>query len=505
MSRTSSTFRNIRVRTCFILIELVIKFFSRKIFINYLGAEIIGLNTTAFNLLEFLNLAELGVGSAVAFSLYKPALNGDTESINEIITFQSLIYRKIALAIIFGAVILMGFFPLIFEKMQLPLWYAYAVFAVFLFNSLLSYFFNYKQVIHSVHLQEYKIDFSITTINIIKLIIQAIAVYYLPEPYIWWLILELIFGILASYSLHRVTKKSHPYLKSVKKNLDELRSKYADMETRIRQLFFHKIGTFALGQTTSLIIFAFISLGEVTVYGNYLIVTNSLSRIFNTAHNGIFPGIGNLVAEGNRDKIISVFHEIFVLRITIAVIVTFIFHTLVQHFIINWIGAEYILDDVSVLLISILLFIQLQRMAVDCFINAYGLFSDIWAPAVEAVVNISASIIGGFIWGINGILAGCLAGTFFIILLWKPYYLFHRGLNVTVTNYYASWGKNLFAAFLSICTALYLIHLCSIDPDISWLSFSTYSLYATVCILGSTVLAFYIISHSFRKALRRLC
>ena len=76
-SRTSKSIKNSLVALAFYFINLVLQFFSRKVFLDYLGAEILGLNTTATNLLQFLNLAELGIGSAIACTLYKPLLEKD--------------------------------------------------------------------------------------------------------------------------------------------------------------------------------------------------------------------------------------------------------------------------------------------------------------------------------------------------------------------------------------------------------------------------------------------
>ena len=155
----------------FYFINLILQFFSRKIFLDYLGAEVLGLNTTATNLLQFLNLAELGVGAAIACTLYKPLAEKDTDTINEIVSLQGWLYRRIAWIVIAGSVVLMAFFPWIFAKMPLPLWYAYASFGVLLVSGLLSYFVNYKQIVLSADQQEYKIQYSYKASMLAKLLL----------------------------------------------------------------------------------------------------------------------------------------------------------------------------------------------------------------------------------------------------------------------------------------------------------------------------------------------
>lgn len=119
-SRTAKSIKNAKVALIFYFINLVLQFFSRKVFLDYLGAEVLGLNTTAQNLIGFLNLAELGIGSAIAFTLYKPLHEKNTQVINEIVSVQGWLYRRVAYIVIAGACILMFFFPLIFAKAQVP-------------------------------------------------------------------------------------------------------------------------------------------------------------------------------------------------------------------------------------------------------------------------------------------------------------------------------------------------------------------------------------------------
>lgn len=141
-SRTAKSIKNAKVALIFYFINIVLQFFSRKVFLDYLGAEVLGLNTTAQNLLGFLNLAELGIGSAISYALYRPLFNKDSQTINEIVSVQGWLYRKVAVVVVVAACVLMCFFPLIFEKAKVPLWYTYASFSVLLFSALLGYIFN---------------------------------------------------------------------------------------------------------------------------------------------------------------------------------------------------------------------------------------------------------------------------------------------------------------------------------------------------------------------------
>ena len=469
-SRTAKSLKNSIVAMAFYVINLALQFFSRKIFLEYLGTEILGLNTTAMNLLQFLNLAELGISAAVGFSLYKPLLDNDNESINEIITLQKHLYRRIAFVIMGGAALLMCFFPLIFKKMVLPLWYAYASFGVLLFSALLTYFVNFKQIVLSASQQDYKILYSYKTVSLVKVVCQMSAVYFLNNPYIWWLILEAFFAIIASWSLHRMTMRTFPILRTVSIPFKELRIKYANLVTKIKQLFFHKIGGFALTQSSPIIIYAYTTLTEVALYGNYIIIMSGLQLLFTSIFNSINAAVGNLVADSNQEKQLKVFFELFSLRFLIIVVICTTTYLLTADFITLWIGKQYILKSSTLLLLLCILYINLFRNTVDSFINAFGLYQDTWAPIAEMISNISFSIIFGAIWGLNGVLIGVLCSLILIIVMWKPYFLFRQKFPGYFKTYIWIYFKHIAAGAVALSLGLFFWKYIRLNSDLNFIT-----------------------------------
>ena len=329
----------------FYFINLILQFFSRKIFLDYLGAEVLGLNTTATNLLQFLNLAELGVGAAIACTLYKPLAEKDTDTINEIVSLQGWLYRRIAWIVIVGSVVLMAFFPWIFAKMPLPLWYAYASFGVLLVSALLSYFVNYKQIVLSADQQEYRIQYTYKASMLAKLLCQILAIRYLPNGYVWWLVLEVVFAVVASVALNRVIARTYPCLKTDLYVGKELARKYPDVLTKVKQLFFHKIAGFALTQSSPIIIYAYTTLTIVALYGNYMLIVMGVQTLMTALFNSVNAGVGNLIAEGDKRKIMSVFAELFSIRFLFSCIMCFGVLLVTPSFVSFWIGKEYVMDS----------------------------------------------------------------------------------------------------------------------------------------------------------------
>lgn len=505
-SRTKKSIKNSFVALSFYAINLILQFFSRKIFLDHLGTEILGLNTTATNLLQFLNLAELGIGAAIAFTLYKPLFDEDKDAINEILTLQGWYYKRIGLFVIGGSAVLMCFFPWIFSKIKLPLWYAYASYSVILLSALLSYFFNYRQVLLSADQQDYKIQYSYKSVMLVKVALQMIAIKYFPYPYISWLVLEGLFAIIATISLNSIIDKTYPFLCKVASPINELKKRHNNLTKKIGQVFYHKIGGFALTQSSPLIIYAFANLTLVTIYGNYQIIVIAITSLMTSFFNSMSGGVGNLVASKDQNKIILVFQELFSIRFLLITTFCMGFFILSPTVLSLWIGKEYILSNSTVLLIICNMFFTINRATVDNYIAAYGLYGDIYSPLVEATLNIGLSVLLGYYWGLNGILLGVCISLFLVIFCWKPYYLFRKGLKESFHKYIGILIKNVVSSVLSI--ALILLISGKISFSYSTSLIEIVSLLLLVILYFTSCLVFQIIFNtgllSFIKRIKNL-
>lgn len=495
-SRTTKSLKNSFVAIAFTLVTIVFQFFARKIFLDYLGSDILGLNTTVVNLLQFLNLAELGIGASTTFALYKPLREKDTETLNDLVALQGHLYKRIACIIIIGAIILSLFFPLIFKKITLPLWYTYASFAVMLLSSLLGYFVNFRQILLSANQEEYKISYSFRTVTMIKTIFQMGFIYIFPsQGYVWWLIWEAFFAIVASVSLNRMITRNFPFLKTPDKSYSSLKESYYWIITKIKQVFFHKIGGFVLSQCSTIIIYALISLSMVAYYGNYMMIISGVTTIMNALFNSLTAGVGNLVAEGNYSHIKNVFIELFSIRFFIVAVVCFMVYALTPQFIELWIGEQYLLPNTTLIILTITLYISLFRFTVDTFINAYGLFQDIYAPITEGVLNISLSIILGKIYGLNGILTGVLLSQIIVIAIWKPYFLFTRKMHDMAKIYIFLYGKHILQLVIAWELSYYILRRINLHFTSDYIGLILFAI-VVFMIFGTLLFSSLYITHS---------
>ena len=152
--------------------------------------------------------------------------------------------------------------------------------------------------------------------------------------------------------------------------------------------------------------------------------------------SGVNAGIGNLIAEGNKQRILSVFWELRAFRYWGAFILVFSFYYFIEPFIKLWLGTEYIMSRSILVVILINVFIGQTRIVVMGFLNGYGLFKDTWSSIVEAILNIGTAIILGSYMGMEGVLLGTTISLFFMIGLWKPYFLYKEGFHIPLKNYW---------------------------------------------------------------------
>lgn len=435
-SRTSKSIKNAQVSLIYYSIQLILGFFSRKIFFDYLGSEILGLNTTASNLLGFLNLAELGIGMSVGYFLYQPLYNKDTIRINKIIALQGWIYRRIAYVIIAGACVLMCFFPIIFAKSPLSLWYSYATFGVLLFSAMLGYFVNYKQILLQADQKNYKVQSIMQGAIVVKTIFQIVLMPIVPFPFIYWLAMELIFAILGAIVLNQVMKKEYPWLSTSEYDGHKLLKEMPEIIKKTKQVFIHKFSSVVLGSCAPLVMYAFASLTVVAYYGNYQLIVGKVGYLLQTVFNSTTAGVGNLIASRDKKRIQKVFWELFDSRLYFSTTALFTIYFIVQPFITVWLGSKYLLSDFFLITVILTTAITINRVTVDSFIAGYGLFSDVWAPITEIVLNLGGSFLFGYLFGFEGVLIGVILSQLLVICLWKPFFLYTKGLQISAMSFF---------------------------------------------------------------------
>ncbi len=472
--RVHKSILNAKVNLLFYFLSLILAFFSRKIFLNCLGAEFIGLTGTLGNILGYLNLSELGITASIGYFLFKPLQSNDHQKIEEILSLLGYLYRWIGSVILAGGIIVCLFFPLIFAKTSLSLVIIYFAFFSLIGSSLIGYFINYRQQLLYSDQKGYVVAVFMQSAGLFKTLLQIFLAYYYRNLFIW-IGVEFLFSIIACIILNWKINEEYPWLKVDKRQGKQLLKQYPEIIIKTKQLFIHKIKDFVLKKSDELFIFFFVSLQTVAFYGNYMIIITKLTSFFGAASGDIGSSIGNLVAEGTKSKILKVFWEYTTIQHIIAATLCFSLYTLLEPFVAHWLGTEYIMDHRILVLLIIYIYISNSRNSVDSFNYAYGLYADTWSAWAELIINVSVTIICGLQWGIIGILLGKIVSLLAIIVLWKPYYLFSAGFKEPISCYWKNVLKNYAVSAFSIGISLIAIRPIPLNPYnslIEWIEYA---------------------------------
>ena len=443
-SRVKKTFLNARVNLIFYFLTLVLSFFSRKVFLDCLGADFVGLTGTLGNLLGYLNLAELGVGSAIGYLLYKPLFAQDREEICDIISVMGYLYRWIGLFILGAGIVLACFLPWIFpdQTTGFPLPLIYFAYFTFLASSLIGYFINYRQTLLGADQKNYVVTAYFQTANIVKTLLQMVLIFYIGSYYLW-IAIEFAFGILYSVILNWKLNQTYPWLKTRVSEGRALLKKYPDVITKTRQLFCHKIAGSISFQSYNIIIYAVSSLGMVALYGNYSILISKIISLVNTAVGSAAASVGNLAAEGNLKHTRDIYWEMAAFTSFIGGLVFFGLIQFSTPFIILWLGTEYELALWVIIPYFIKIYCDFTTSNLNTFLYAHGLFYDVWATFVESAICLGISIAAGIKWGLFGVLLGSMTSNIIINVGWKSYFLFSKGLQLPWLRFWRFYAKYL--------------------------------------------------------------
>ena len=481
--RVHRSVMNIKVGMFFYILSLFLAFFSRKIFLDCLGAEFIGLTGMLMNIMSFLSVAELGIGTSIIYFLYKPLQEDDHEKINEVMSMLAYLYRCIGFIIGSIGVIVSLFFPWWFAHLSTGLPLVYFAFYSFLASSVSGYIFNYKQLLVGANQKQYMINAYFQTIAIIQSLTQIFLAYFYRNLYLW-VVVGLIFTIIGIIVFNYRIRQLYPWLNiNLKKGHENLK-KYPEVLKKTKQVFVQKIKDFILYKSDEILVGSFVSVVTVAFYGNYTIIINKFLYLVNILSDGLSAGVGNLLAEENEKNIMKVYWEMTAARFFILGLIIFSLLMFLQPFIGCWLGQQYQMEEVIVYLLIFNLCIRLQPAAVYIFIGASGLYSDVWAAWIELIINLSITLLLAPAYGIIGILLGKIISFSLISFFWKPYYLFSQGFHKSVWEYWHGMAVYYFIFVLFSVLTLWLKYSIIDNYADSFISLALYGAAIYIPLIG---------------------
>lgn len=444
--RIENSLRNSTVNVVAYVIEIFLGLLVRTVFIRTLSAEYLGVGGLFTNVLTILSLAELGVGKAIIFNLYKPVAENNEELISKLLNFYKVAYRIIGVIVGLIGIILIPFLDYIIRD-QSAVPNLRLIYLLFLLNSVLSYFFSYKQCIFDADQNARIIYITRLALSIIRAFAQIVILLF-THDYILYLLIQIMCTVLENVFLYHYADKKYPFLK--KNNKITLTQEEKDPIIRnIKALFIYSVGGVALGGTDNIIISAFDGIISVGLLSNYSLITNSLQTLMSRITNSIYGSVGNFIAKEKSEE-----HELLLNKLFFAyyLMYGFCFVCLMaglQPFIQLWAGKMYLLSYPIVFVSCLNMYIFGMMEAIWTFRSTMGLFVyGKWRPLVSAVINIVVSIILAKGYGLIGVLIGTTITRLLTNVLYDPYIVYKYGMKRSPFCFYIKWFKSLL-----ICTA----------------------------------------------------
>lgn len=468
MSRLTNTIRNTIVGFAAQFAVILLNFINRTIFIHFLGVEYLGLGGLFSNILSMLSLAELGIGVAISFSLYKPLEENDVRKIKALMNFYRFAYRIIGFTILGLGLCLMPFLDyLIKDKPDIP--YFALIYVLFLANTVVSYFFTYKRSLLSADQKEYINSINRTVFSIIQSIGQFL-VLLLTKNYLLYLIVVIICTLLSNIGISYQCDKIYPYLKN---NHEKLTKEETKLSLKyVAAQFSHKVGGIVVSGTDNILTTSLVSggLAIVGLYSNYLLLTNTIKSVVTMFFTSVTASVGNLNAENNVEKSKKVFNEMLFLNMCFYGITASCIYSLANDFICLWIGEEYLLSTGVVIIIVINYYVAGMRQSCQTYNTTLGLFwNDRYKPWIEAAVNLVASIVLIHYYGFMGVLLGTLISTITTSFWVEPYILYKHGFRMNLADYFIRYGQYTIVTILYTAVSFWLTSFINVDSFLMWI------------------------------------
>jgi len=466
MSRTDNSIKNMRFGLLGQMLNLLLVFVTRRVFMDVLGEDYLGLHGLLSNVISMLSLAELGIGASIFFSLYKPIAENDKEKIKALMHLFKRAYAFVGLAVgVFGIAVL-PFLSMIIERENPELLDVYAdrgistniylIFGLFVLNTVGSYFFVHKQSLLNADQKDY-INTAVRAVSAIVLNVLQIIFLWVTRSYIAYLLIMVVVNFVVNLILSRKVDRLYPYLKErtriklSKEDVDELKK-------NVKSNTFHSLGSFLVFGTDNMLIATFGSFMLVARFSNYNIILSALMLIYGVVFTGMSASVGNLNASTEESAVEKNFQITNFLGFWLFGFSMTCLYILFNPFMTLWMGADRLLPQSIVILIIVNFYLKGMRRGVITYKDSLGLFwYDRFKPLIEAIINLAASIILGMHFGLAGILVGTIISTLSTSFWVEPYVLYKYGFKSKLRDYFKRYSVYTASAILVLLVTRFVV------------------------------------------------
>lgn len=466
-------------------IIVLLNLFSRKVFLDHLGAELLGVSSLFSDVLLLFSFADLGIGTAIMFSMYRPLAENDEKKIRSLLLFYRTIYNYVILALI---VLSLAFIPFIFTiKTTIPIRDLLIYYGLFQFNNIILYLWAFRES-YVVASQKERVLTRINLVFQVGITILLMVAVILYSNYLVYLVLSAAFVLLKRVWVNQYLKRKYPITvldgaESLEKRekVDILKKSYALLVT--------KIGNLLINQTDSLVVSVMVNVTQWGFASNYLVIKKSVFNVTDKIYSGMLPSMGNLLASDDKTRFKSVFYLYDFLNAWLHTFCLIAFVSLSSPFVELFFGKDVVLPMDFVLVFFLAAFLDGLRTPVSVVREASGSFeADKWYTMIAAAVNLIVSLPMAHFWGLNGVFFGTIAAMIVlhvsrtVVLFRDPAYEITPGAylleilkhlvvgvlilggTVSLLSWIGGYLQNLFLAFLVKCVLVLIV------PNALWVA-----------------------------------
>ncbi len=443
------------------LFTLLLSFVSRTVFIKFLTAEYLGISGLFSNVLTVLSFAELGIGDAMTYAMYKPVKEDNRKLVNQLMVVYKKAYTGIAVVV--GAIGLgLSFFlsfiiaepPDIPESLQLIFW-------LYVVNNMASYILTYKKSILIAYQENYIVSEVQQIASLIQQIAQMIVLCF-TKQYILYLIIQILCTILNNIIISVVVKKRYPWINE--KDGEELPQEVSkEIFKNVKALSISKIAGVVSNGSDNIIISKFVGLSSVGVASNYTMIINSLNGILWNGLSSLTSSFGNFNVDSTIGQRRKLFNELFLCSYWLYGFMTIGIITLANSFVQLWVGSNYLVPQGVVLALVLITYISGVNFPVYTYQSTLGMFDKMKIPYVLfAVFNILLSILLGKNWGLFGVYIATSITRLCTSEVSSGYYVYRYGLKLSPLKYLKKYVIYFLILILNILVTNYAVSLVQI-------------------------------------------
>lgn len=422
IERTKNASRNIFFGIVLKLYQIGVPFLMRTAMIYCMGVQYLGLNSLFTSILQVLNLAELGVGGAMIYSMYKPIAEDDKTTICALMRLYRIYYRIIGLVIAVIGLLLTPFIPKLINGALPPELNIYVLYLLNLAVTVLSYWlFAYKNSLLQAH-QRTDVTSKVTLVtNTLQYGLQFLVLVTIKNYYVYVLVAlvtQAFTNIVTAIVVTKMYPDYHPVGRLPK-------SQVQDINHRIRDLFTSKLGGVIVNSADTVVISAFLSLTMLAIYQNYYYILTSIIGFVGVAFQSCTAGIGNSVIVESKEKNFADLKKFTLLIAWIAGFCTCCLLCLYQPFMEIWVGKNLMLRFTAVICFCVYYFVYEINQLLNTYKDAAGIWhEDRFRPLVTAIANLSMNLIMVQFWGIYGVLLSTALSMLLVGMPWLLHNLF---------------------------------------------------------------------------------